>query len=133
MTKKGGTPENLTNLRDRTPEERVAIASAGGKASVEAKRKKKAMREAVEMLLSLPSKNKKALNQLKAMGIDPEDADNQMVMLTAMYAKACSGDVFAANFLRDTGGEKPTDKHAFDVDDGLLGDILQQLDGGDAE
>lgn len=119
--------DNLIPLDQRSPEERRAIAKAGAAASAEAKRKKRAMREQLELLLALPSKNKKALKRLQDMGIDPEDSDNQMVLLTAMYAKACTGDTLAANFIRDTVGEKPTDKHVVDVDDGLLDDILQQL------
>ena len=121
-------PENLISLADRPPEERSEIAKAGAAASAEAKRRKRAMREGFELLLALPSKNKQALNQLKAMGVDPEDTDNQMVMLAAMFAKACTGDVFAAQFIRDTVGEKPTDKHVVDVDTGLLDDIMQQLE-----
>lgn len=119
--------DNLISLGDRPREERVEIAKAGGIASVEARRKKKEMREQLEVLLALPSQNKKAVRQLIAMGIDPENADNQMVLMTAMYAKACTGDTAAAQFIRDTIGEKPTDKHSVEVDTGLLDDIQRQL------
>lgn len=123
--------ENLIPFNQRSPEERRALAKAGAAASAEAKRKKKAMREQLELLLALPSKNKKELKRLQDMGVDPENIDNQMVLLTAMYTKACTGDFYAAQFIRDTVGEKPTDKHAVEVDTGLLDDIMQQLDGGD--
>lgn len=122
--------ENLISLADRPPEERSKIARAGGIASAEAQRKKKAMREQLELLLALPVKDK-AAKTMKAMGIDSDNADNQMQMLVAMFKKACSGqqgDVQAAQFIRDTVGEKPTDKVAVEVDDGLLDDILQQLE-----
>lgn len=128
MANKDGNPQNLINLADRPPEERSEIAKAGGVASAEAQRKKKAMREQLEALLAMPSQNKKAMSKMKAMGIDPNDADNQMQLLVAMFQKACTGDVFAAQFIRDTVGEKPTDKHAVEVDTGLLDDIMQQLD-----
>ena len=51
-------PETLVDLRTRTPEERRRIASAGGKASVIAKRNKKTLLQIAEMLLnSKPSKD----------------------------------------------------------------------------
>ena len=124
--------DNLQNIGDLPRDKQLEITSAGGKASGEARRRKKVMREGLELLLSLPSQNKKANAQLKTMGINPEDADNQMVMLAAMFAKACKGDTFAAAFIRDTVGDKPTDKHAVEVDTGLLDDIMTQL-GGDNE
>lgn len=122
--------QNLINLADRPAEERSEIAKAGAAASIEVRRKKKAMREQLETLLALPSKNKKALAKMKALGIETENADNQMQMLASMFMKACTGDTQAATFIRDTVGEKPTDKHVVDVDTGLLDDIMQQLDEG---
>lgn len=128
MANKNGNPQNLKNLADRPKEERIEIAKAGAAAAVEARRKKKAMKEQLETLLALPSQNKKALSKMKALGIDDENADNQMQMLVSIFLKACTGDTFAANFIRDTVGEKPTDKHAVEVNTGLLDDIVKQLD-----
>lgn len=127
MANKKPNTDNLINLGDRPLEERTAIAKAGGTASVEAKRKKKAMREQIELLLSLPTKSKKAQTKMQGMGIDPDNADNQMRLIVSMFERACTGDTFAATFLRDTVGEKPTDKHSVEVDTGLLDDIQKQL------
>ena len=46
--------ENLIPFGERTESEQRAIQSAGGKASGEARRKRKAMKEQAELLLSLP-------------------------------------------------------------------------------
>ena len=123
--------DNLISLADRPEEERKAIQSAGGKASKEAQRKRKAMRQQIEALLSLPANSKKAVAKMKAMGIPEGDRDNQMQLIVAMFAKACTGDTYAAQFIRDTVGDKPTDKHSVELDTGLLDDVLTQLGGDD--
>lgn len=93
------------------PKERVKeITSMGGKASGEAKRKRKAMREQLQVLLSLPSKSRKAQKMMKDLGLKTEDMTTQMEMLLAMYQKALQGDVQAASFVRDTSGQKPVDR-----------------------
>lgn len=112
--------ENLIPFGERTESEQRAIQSAGGKASGEARRKRKAMREQAEMLLSLPfndyenADGKSVLETFKRVtGIeDVSEIDNQMAMLIAMWQKALSGskgDVQAFNSLRELVGEKQTD------------------------
>lgn len=86
-----------------TPEE----ASRGGKASGEARRRKRMIKDNIELLLSLPIKNDNMKKQLKALGIDDDEMTNQMAMTIAMWQKAIKGDVSAFNTLRDTIGEKP--------------------------
>ena len=99
------TPFN-TLKKDRVKE----IAAMGGRASGEAKRKKKAMSELLQILLSLPSKSRKAQKIMREMGLTTEDMTTQMELLLAMYKKALQGDVQAANFVRDTSGQKPVDR-----------------------
>lgn len=80
--------ENLVSFKDRTTEEQREIARQGGIASGKARREKKLFKEAIE----------KQLGQ----SIDS--------MITAMIKQAQQGNVQAISFLRDTIGEKPTDK-----------------------
>lgn len=112
--------ENLIPFSERTKSEQRAIQSAGGKASGEARRKRKAMREQAEMLLSLPFQDYKNANGdsvlekfKKITGIeDVGEIDNQMAMLIAMWQQALGGDtgsVSAFNSLRELVGEKKTD------------------------
>ena len=116
--------ENLIPFNERTEKEQRAIQSAGGKASGEARRKRKAMREQAELLLSLPFKDRQfkdvdgnarsLLERYKEVsGIeDVGEIDNQMAMLIAMWQQALSGDtgsVSEFNSLRELVGEKKTD------------------------
>ena len=89
-----------------TPEE----ASKGGKRSGEVRREKKLMREQLNMLLNLPIKSTKTKEQLKELGIEDSEMNNQMALLIAMYQKAVKGDVSAFNTLRDTSGESIINK-----------------------
>ena len=45
--------QNLITQRDRSPEERRKVAQMGQKASAEARRRKKSIREVLEVILSL--------------------------------------------------------------------------------
>lgn len=107
---------NEQNLRPiRTTEEAKVKGAVGGKKSGEAKRRKKSMKAAAKLLLSLPAQGD-AEKQLVKLGLDPADADNQMLVIAAMFLKAAKGDVKAATFLRDTAGEVPmTERDRADV------------------
>lgn len=102
--------ENLIPFNELSEEEQRKIRSMGGKKSVEVRRKKKAMREQAEMLLSLPLKSPELKARMRKMGIDTDNLDNQMTMLVAIWHKAAKGDISAASFLRDLTGEKPAEK-----------------------
>lgn len=96
-----------------TPEELSELGRKGGKASGVAKRKKKEMRETLEVLLDLNLKNGrhvdvenvKSLAQLKGKNISVQEA-----IAIAMLQNAMRGDVRSAEWVRDTSGQKPTDK-----------------------
>ncbi len=108
--------EDLISLADRTTEEQQTIARMGGVASGVARRKKKMMKEQIELLLSLPIKDEKAIKQMQAMGIDTNNIDNQMAMIIAQWRTAMKGGkagVDAFNSLRDTIGEQPIAKQEF--------------------
>lgn len=97
----------------RTPEQHSADSKKGGKASVEARRRKKDMKERLQILLSMSIKDGKGADiekiknfgSLKGENITVEDA-----ILVAMIQKALKGDVSASNFIRDTSGQKVVDK-----------------------
>lgn len=106
-----GRKENLRNLADLTTEEQRKIASDGGKASVEARRKKKTMREALEMMLYHTELNEQTKQMLKAEGVkDADDFNHQMVITRSLIAKAESGDVQAYKAICSMIGEKPAEK-----------------------
>lgn len=128
--------DNLKPFNKLTEEEQRKISSKGGKASGEARRKKKLMKDQIKLLLSLPfpdvqdRNGKKLKTTFKQLGLNDENIDNQMAMVIAMWQKALKGDVNAFNTLRDTVGEKP--KENISVEDKRektkkLDNILEQL------
>lgn len=110
MANKSPTIENLKPFTEMSPEKAREIQSKGGKASGEARARKKAMREQAELLLSLPLKDKKAQKVLQALGLKKSDLDNQMIIVAAMWQRAAKGDIDAATWLRDLVGEKPAEQ-----------------------
>jgi hypothetical protein len=102
--------KDLIPINKRTKEEQKEIARRGGIASQKKQREKKTMKEQLKLLLSLELKDKKTAENLKKMGVNIDNIDNQMALNVALWAKALQGDVQAFNSIRDTIGEKPTDK-----------------------
>lgn len=105
--------DNLIPNEERTPEERRENAQKAGKASGEARRKKKAMKQAAAALLNMDiSKTSgESINiikqRLKSFGGDVEESTLQDALLVCVMMKALKGDIRAAEFLRDTAGNNP--------------------------
>lgn len=97
---------------EMTKEELSACGKLGGQRSVETRRRKKAMRESLDILLGMPLKSGKQCDvesvknfaALKGKNITVEQA-----MLITQIQKALKGDTQAITFLRDTSGQKPDD------------------------
>ena len=86
---------------ERSPEELREMAANGGRASGVSRRRKRSLREAADLYLSLPVANKKAWNKISAEGVDPDDIDNQMAMIIGLTQKAIKGDAKAAKIIVD--------------------------------
>ena len=101
---------NEQNLKkfgsEREPRE---AGRKGGIASGIARRKRRAMKDAAKMLLDMPVSQESIAQQMEAMGIEKEDLTNQMAMLISMWKEAMSGNVRAAEFMRDTAGQNTQD------------------------
>lgn len=95
---------------NQSREEAERNGRKGGKKSGEVRRQRKAMKEQMEMLLSLPFKNKKQFNFMKELGIEENNIDNQMALIVAMYGKALKGDVQAFNTIREVVQDEKTIK-----------------------
>ncbi len=95
---------NESNLRCLSTREAREIGKKGGKASVEARRKKKSMKQAMNLLLSLPV-NDGNMAKLKLLGIDSDNADNQMLIMVSMMQRAIKGNVSAAQFIASLTGD----------------------------
>ena len=111
-------PENLIPNEQRTPAERRENARKAGRASGESRRRRKAMREAFDELLSREFTDKEG-----------NTTDGVTALVTRVYQKALKGDMKAVQFIRDTVGEMPVqrmelstvDPQAREEMDGLLG------------
>lgn len=108
MAKEDIVEHQFDNL---TAERQQEIASMGGKASAEARKQRKTMKEQAELLLSLAVKNPKLKKAMTELGIDEDEQNNQMAMIIAVMNKAITkGDIQAFNSLQATIGEKPIEK-----------------------
>lgn len=76
------------------------------------------MREAADYFLSLPVTDMDVWNQVSIDGVDPEDIDYQMALVSAMTRRAIRGDARCAKVLLELLGDK-ADPH-WD-DDGVDG------------
>lgn len=97
--------ENLIPIANRSPEEIRAMGKKGGIASGVARRRKRALKEAADLYLSLPVSDKRTWNRLSRRGIDPEDIDNQMLVIAGLTDAAACGDAKAAAVLFKALGE----------------------------
>ena len=95
--------KNLMPFDERTESEQREIASAGGKASGKARRRKKSMKQKMQLLLSLPAADNDQ-TELSAMGVDPDDMDNEMVLVKALFLAAAEGDTKAFDRIQDVLG-----------------------------
>lgn len=97
--------KNLIPFDKRTEEEQKRIRTAGGIASGAARRRKKSLREAADLYLSLPVSDRRRWNAIARKGIDPEDVDNQMAMIIGLTEAAMHGDARAAKIIVDLLGD----------------------------
>ena len=112
---------NEKNLRPvRTKSEARKRGQAGGKASGEARRHRKTLKENMNILLDLEVTGTKDFNKLTAMGIPVEDIDNAMLLTAAMFKKAATGDVAAYKEIRDLIGEGTANEN---------GDLMDLIEG----
>ena len=66
------------------------------------------------MYLAMPVKDKRSLNKLLGAGVDEDDADNQMLVIAGLVAKAAKGDAKAARLIFDLIGEGDASERHFD-------------------
>lgn len=95
-----------------THEQCVENGRKGGVASGETKRRKKAIKETIEVMLDMPLKSGKYtdVEQIKNFAsLKGKNITVQEAMIISMLQRAMKGDVKAAEWIRDTAGQKPTD------------------------
>ena len=100
----------------------------GGIASGVARRRKRSLKEAADLYLSLPVTDNRVYNKLARRGVDPEDIDNQMAMICGLHGRASLGDAKAAKVIVDMIGENAKEDP---VEDQLAKarELLEGIDG----
>ena len=101
---------NEQNLRPSEYRLSQEEAKKGGIKSGETRRRKKSLREQMEMLLSLPVQDEQTRDFIESLGISREEVNNALAITLSMYQEALKGNTKAFELIRDTIGEKPTDR-----------------------
>ncbi len=117
---------NLIPFSERTEDEQRKIRSMGGVASGAARRRRKALREAADIFLSLPLPDKDEVKRLRKLGLDKDDIDVQMGIVARLAQMAMLGDVRAAKLLFDIVGSEPETNYLDATDDDPITQSLNE-------
>ena len=137
MRDRGMTPEEKQRFldvmrKDMTPERAKEISVAGAKASNQARRRRKAMREIARTMLDTElCANDELRSVLKERGF--KDYTEAAAVLLGQLNRARAGDTDAAKFLRDTSGERPADQVAIGSFDDLPFETIDLSELSDKE
>lgn len=112
--------QNLIPMDQRSQSEARELGREGGRASGVSRRRKRSLKEAADLYLSLPVSNRRAWNKISAEGVDPDDIDNQMAMIIGLTQKAVKGDAKAAKIILDLIGPERKEDSAMEKLDNLL-------------
>lgn len=129
-------PAHFKTFGEMTPEERKEMGRIGGIKSGETKRRKKAMKEVLGILLDMPMKAGKAADvesiknfaALRGRNITVNEA-----ILISQIQRAIQGDVKSAEFVRDTSGQRPIEDINMSGSVGLVQIIDDVPDEGDQD
>lgn len=116
---------NLIPFSERSKEEARESGAKGGRRSGEVRRRKKSMKQVMEMLLKMPADTRADYELLVNMGIDlselePDTVDNMLVVNAALLRLAKTGDVQAIKELRSIIEDDAYLKHKVKYDNAKL-------------
>ena len=122
-----GNVDNLVKAEDLTSDELRNRAKKGGKASGKARRDKRDQKQIILEVMSMPLVDG-SVEKITSLAAD-EGANlsiNQAIVIQQVK-KALNGDTKAAEYLRDTAGQKPSDK--VQLDTGVnIDDTINRID-----
>lgn len=116
---------NEENLKPPTASEARKRGKKGGVKSGKARKERKAMKETAEMILELTLKDGTVtdLEDIQSMAAaNGKNITVQDAIILKQAQKALKGDIRAAEFIRDTSGNRPTNEQRMDVavDNGFI-------------
>ena len=97
--------KNLIPLTERGKEDAKRIRQMGQAAQTASRRRKRSLKEAADLYLSLPVSDRKMWNKIARHGVDHDDIDNQMAMIIGLTMAATAGNAKAAKVIVDLLGE----------------------------
>ena len=77
----------------------------GQAAQTASRRRKRSLKEAADLFLSMPVTDTRTFNKMAKAGIDVDDADYQMAVIVGLTLQAAKGDAKAAKIIVDLLGE----------------------------
>ena len=112
---KRGREENLLKADNLTSEELRERAKKGGKASGEARRDKREQKQIILDVLSMPMAEGSVEEITSLAAAEGANLSINQAIIIQQVKKALKGDTKAAEYLRDTAGQKPSDKVQIDA------------------
>ena len=104
MAKREGKPENLKPPRSK--DEARKRGSKGGVKSGQARRRKRDMKQAADLILNMRVQNPAVLEILEGLDVPEEERSYSMAVVVSMIKEAVmNGNVRSAEFLRDLVGD----------------------------
>ena len=97
--------KNLIPMDQRSKSEARELGRNGGIASGVSRRRKRSLKEAADLFLSMPVTDTRTFNKMAKAGIDVDDADYQMAVIVGLTMQAAKGDAKAAKAVFDLLGE----------------------------
>ena len=123
--------ENIIPYRFTSEQSREEAAKNGQKGGVNSgvsRRRKRSMKEAADLFLSLPVADVPTYNKMAIAGIDPEDIDYQMAVVVGMTVSAMQGNPKSAKVLMEMlGGSKGDEAQNSALE--KLDEVLEQIGG----
>lgn len=98
--------KNLIPFSERSEAEARELGRKGGVASGATRRRKRSLKEAADLFLSLEIRDKKELKALEKLGLASDQMDQQMAMIAGLTAAAKLGDARAAKVVIELLDEK---------------------------
>lgn len=109
---------------EQNREEAKKNGALGGVASGVSRRRKRSLKEAADLYLSLPPADKRRWNKISKQGVDPEEIDNQMAMIIGLTERAIKGDSKAAKVIIDLLGDGENER-----EQGRENNLLEAIKG----
>ena len=122
--------KNLIPMDQRSQSEARELGREGGKASGAARRRKRSLKEAADLYLSLPVTDCRQWNKIAKMNVDPEDIDNQMAMIIGLTMAATAGDARAAKGIVDLLGDNKGNAVDEVEDDPITRSLKEETENG---